>query len=115
MNRLSVLLPLLCAVALAIAGPLLGGYLSDLVVKVMILSIFALSLELLVGETAGDHLGARAEESERDGAADAGHAAGHQDARHPRRPRPPARAGPENRASPTTKPKSYQLPLLFTS
>ncbi|MBN8750747.1 Branched-chain amino acid transport system / permease component [Xylophilus ampelinus] len=51
MKSLSSLLPLLCAVALAIAGPLLGGYLSDLVVKVMILSIFALSLELLVGMT----------------------------------------------------------------
>ena len=51
MNRLSSLLPLACAVALAIAGPMLGGYLSDLVVKVMILSIFALSLELLVGMT----------------------------------------------------------------
>ena len=51
MKSLSFLLPLLCAVALAVAGPLLGGYLSDLVVKVMILSIFALSLELLVGMT----------------------------------------------------------------
>ncbi|MFP5472794.1 MAG: ABC transporter permease subunit, partial [Gammaproteobacteria bacterium] len=45
------LLPLAAAVILAIAGPLLGGYAADLVVKVMILAIFALSLELLVGMT----------------------------------------------------------------
>ena len=44
-------LPLAIAVALAAAGPLLTGYLGDLVVKVMVLSIFALSLELLVGMT----------------------------------------------------------------
>lgn len=44
-------LPLVIAVALAAAGPLLSGYLGDLVVKVMVLSIFALSLELLVGMT----------------------------------------------------------------
>ena len=36
---------------LVVAAPFLGGYASDLVVKVMILSIFALSLELLVGMT----------------------------------------------------------------
>src|SRR5690606_1673763 len=36
--------------------------------------------ELLLREAARDHLGARAEEGKRDGAADAGHAAGHEDA-----------------------------------
>jgi len=44
-------LPLLCALALAVLGPLMSPYLSDFIVKVMILSIFALSLELLVGMT----------------------------------------------------------------
>ncbi len=44
-------LPLVIAVALAVAGPMLTGYLGDLVVKVMVLAIFALSLELLVGMT----------------------------------------------------------------
>ena len=44
-------LPLACALAIGIAGPLLGNYASDFIVKVMILSIFALSLELLVGMT----------------------------------------------------------------
>ena len=44
-------LPLAVAAALAAAGPLLTGYLGDMVVKVMILAIFALSLELLVGMT----------------------------------------------------------------
>ena len=44
-------LPLVCALVLAVLGPLLSPYVSDLVVKVMILSIFALSLELLVGMT----------------------------------------------------------------
>lgn len=39
------------ALILALAGQFLGGYASDLVVKVMILAIFALSLELLVGMT----------------------------------------------------------------
>src|ERR1700712_5804140 len=51
MRQLNRFLPLLCAIALALLGPLLGPYVSDLVVKVMILSIFALSLELLVGMT----------------------------------------------------------------
>ena len=51
MKKLSNWTPLICAVLLAVAGPLLGPYASDLVVKVMILSIFALSLELLVGMT----------------------------------------------------------------
>jgi len=50
-NRLSSFLPLACAVLLAIAGPLLSPYAGDFVVKVMILSIFALSLQLLVGMT----------------------------------------------------------------
>lgn len=44
-------LPLACGLLLAGLGPLLSPYLADLVVKVMILSIFALSLELLVGMT----------------------------------------------------------------
>ncbi|MBU1359480.1 MAG: branched-chain amino acid ABC transporter permease [Gammaproteobacteria bacterium] len=43
--------PLAVAVALAVLGPMLGAYVSDLVVKVMILAILALSLELLVGMT----------------------------------------------------------------
>ena len=51
MQRLSHSIPLLCAIVLAVFGPMLSPYLSDLVVKVMILSIFALSLELLVGMT----------------------------------------------------------------
>ena len=50
-TRFHHLLPLLCALALALLGPLMSPYLSDFVVKVMILSIFALSLELLVGMT----------------------------------------------------------------
>jgi branched-chain amino acid transport system permease protein len=45
------LVPVLAAVAVGVAGPFLSPYLSDLVVKVMILSIFALSLQLLVGMT----------------------------------------------------------------
>ena len=44
-------LPLAAAIALGITGPLLGGYGADLLVKVMVLSIFALSLQLLVGMT----------------------------------------------------------------
>ena len=51
MIRLAHWLPFASAVALAIAGPLLGDYMASLVVKVMILSIFALSLQLLVGMT----------------------------------------------------------------
>ena len=51
MQRISHFIPLLCALALAVLGPMLSPYMSDLVVKVMILSIFALSLELLVGMT----------------------------------------------------------------
>ncbi|MDM0043968.1 branched-chain amino acid ABC transporter permease [Variovorax dokdonensis] len=51
MKRLSTFLPLACAILLAVAGPELSPYASDFVVKVMILSIFALSLELLVGMT----------------------------------------------------------------
>ena len=44
-----VVLPLAAAVLLAAAQPFWSGYLSDLVVKIMILSIFALSLHILVG------------------------------------------------------------------
>ncbi|RYZ11366.1 MAG: branched-chain amino acid ABC transporter permease [Comamonadaceae bacterium] len=51
MRRAMHFLPLVCALLLAAVGPMLGPYLGDLVVKVMILSIFALSLELLVGMT----------------------------------------------------------------
>ncbi|BEP64204.1 branched-chain amino acid ABC transporter permease [Variovorax sp. V213] len=43
--------PVACAIAIGVFGPLMGNYVSDFVVKVMILSIFALSLELLVGMT----------------------------------------------------------------
>ena len=50
-RRGAFIVPVLCAIALAVAGPLLGNYASDFIVKVMILSIFALSLELLVGMT----------------------------------------------------------------
>ncbi len=51
MSLLKRSLPLICALALALCGPLFGEYLSSLVVKVMILAIWALSLELLVGMT----------------------------------------------------------------
>ncbi|WP_219220207.1 branched-chain amino acid ABC transporter permease [Variovorax boronicumulans] len=51
MKTLAHWIPLLCALALAALGPTLSPYISDLIVKVMILSIFALSLELLVGMT----------------------------------------------------------------
>lgn len=43
--------PLACALLLALAGPWWTSYLSDLVVKTMILALFALSLQLLVGGT----------------------------------------------------------------
>ncbi len=46
-----VVLPLAVAVLLAVAQPMWSSYVSDLVVKVMILSIFALSLHILVGGT----------------------------------------------------------------
>ena len=46
-----VVLPLAAAVLLAAAQPFWSAYLSDLVVKIMILSIFALSLHILVGGT----------------------------------------------------------------
>ena len=46
-----VVLPLAVALMLAVAQPFWSPYLSDLVVKVMILSIFALSLHILVGGT----------------------------------------------------------------
>ena len=45
------ILPLAFAVVLALLAPMWSSYLSDLVVKIMILSIFALSLQLLVGGT----------------------------------------------------------------
>ncbi|QSI28147.1 branched-chain amino acid ABC transporter permease [Variovorax sp. RKNM96] len=51
MKKGAFLVPVACAVLIAIAGPLMGNYASDFIVKVMILSIFALSLELLVGMT----------------------------------------------------------------
>src|SRR6195952_4619230 len=44
-------LPVACAIALALLAPLLSPYVSEFIVKMMILSIFALSLELLVGMT----------------------------------------------------------------
>ncbi|MDP0941490.1 ABC transporter permease subunit, partial [Klebsiella quasipneumoniae] len=43
--------PLACVALLALAGPWWSDYLSGLVVKTMILAIFALSLQLLVGGT----------------------------------------------------------------
>src|SRR6478609_11070158 len=51
MQRISHFVPLLCALALAVLGPTRSPYLADFVVKIMILSSFALSLELLVGMT----------------------------------------------------------------
>src|SRR5579862_273578 len=45
------IVPAAVAALLAISAPWMGAYVGDLVVKVMILSIFALSLELLVGMT----------------------------------------------------------------
>ena len=51
MRRFTAFLPVLFALALGLLAPLLRPYVSDFVVKVMILSIFALSLELLVGMT----------------------------------------------------------------
>jgi branched-chain amino acid transport system permease protein len=50
-SSLSFLVPVAVAIAVGVAGPMLGNYASDFVVKIMILSIFALSLELLVGTT----------------------------------------------------------------
>ena len=49
LSDFSRFVPLLCVAALGLLGPLFSPYVSDFVVKVMILSIFALSLELLVG------------------------------------------------------------------
>ncbi|MDR0226555.1 MAG: branched-chain amino acid ABC transporter permease [Burkholderiaceae bacterium] len=46
-----LLLPLACALLLALAAPWWSAYLSDLVVKTMILALFTLSLQLLVGGT----------------------------------------------------------------
>src|SRR4030095_12975142 len=45
------IVPLLAALALALLPALLTPYQSDLVLKVMVFSVFALSLELLVGMT----------------------------------------------------------------
>jgi branched-chain amino acid transport system permease protein len=51
MKARETIVPLLAALVLA-AGPLfLTNYQQDLVVKIMVLSVFALSLELLVGMT----------------------------------------------------------------
>jgi len=50
-NKHAWLVPLIGAVVLAVLPPLLSPYLTDLVVKIMVFSIFALSLELLVGTT----------------------------------------------------------------
>ncbi|HSV60419.1 MAG TPA: branched-chain amino acid ABC transporter permease, partial [Variovorax sp.] len=47
-SKLSSIVPGAVALALALLAPTLSPYLSDFVVKIMILSIFALSLELLV-------------------------------------------------------------------
>ena len=47
----NVMLPLSLAVLLGAAQPFWSSYLSDLVVKIMIMSIFALSLHILVGGT----------------------------------------------------------------
>lgn len=51
------LVPVVVAVALGVAGPLIGAYMAELIMKVMILAIFALSLELLVGMTGMVSLG----------------------------------------------------------
>ncbi len=51
LQRLNRQLPLLLAVVLAALPLVLTPYLSDLVVKILVFSIFALSLELLVGMT----------------------------------------------------------------
>ncbi len=51
MQQFNKLIPVFCALALALLAPTFSPYLSDFIVKVMILSIFALSLELLVGMT----------------------------------------------------------------
>jgi branched-chain amino acid transport system permease protein len=43
--------PLAALLAIAIAGPMLSPYLADIAIRLMVLSILALSLELLVGMT----------------------------------------------------------------
>ncbi|WP_332287692.1 branched-chain amino acid ABC transporter permease [Aquincola agrisoli] len=50
-NLKSMAVPLLVVAALGALAPTLSPYLTDLVLKVMILAIFALSLELVVGMT----------------------------------------------------------------
>lgn len=45
------LIPLACAAALALLAPVLSPYARDLIMRLMIYAIFALSLELLVGTT----------------------------------------------------------------
>ena len=50
-SRADWLLPVVVAAALATLPAVLGAYSSDFIIKVMIFSIFALSLELLVGTT----------------------------------------------------------------
>ncbi|CAN5458109.1 branched-chain amino acid ABC transporter permease [soil metagenome] len=47
----SWIVPVIVLVAIAALGPTLSPYITDLFMKVMILSVFALSLELLVGMT----------------------------------------------------------------
>jgi branched-chain amino acid transport system permease protein len=45
------LLPTLAGIALLLAQPLLTPYLQDLVLRIVVLAVFALSLELLIGTT----------------------------------------------------------------
>ncbi|MCU0968571.1 MAG: branched-chain amino acid ABC transporter permease [Rubrivivax sp.] len=51
MNAVSRALPLVVLAVLAVLPPVLTPYTSDLVVKILIFAVFALSLELLVGMT----------------------------------------------------------------
>lgn len=51
MSSLNRWLPLLAALALAALPAVLSPYLQDLVLRIMVLAVFALSLELLVGTT----------------------------------------------------------------
>jgi branched-chain amino acid transport system permease protein len=50
-GRAAFIAPVLALAAAAALGPTLGPYLTDLAMKVMVLAVFALSLELLVGMT----------------------------------------------------------------
>ena len=54
---MGILLPVVAVLVVGVGGMALSPYLSDLLVKAMILSIFALSLELLVGMTGMVSLG----------------------------------------------------------